>query len=177
MLPFHSSAMSMDLLSPPRIPCWGRGWRRERSAGTFGKPGKRDLLLERLLTPENICDWDIPDSICWGTGPGRGEAWPSPTSPSTACSSCSLSTLCRVVSGRPKCEIGEFLGDCWGGGLQTIVRTPPASPKKTRVPGTLELLLGFSLLLGGECWLTFVGGWVAGLISGDLEAGGETKGL
>ena len=58
-----------------------------------------------------------------------------------------------------------------------MVRTPPASPKKTRVPGTLELLLGFSVLLGGECWLTFAGGWVDGLISGDREEPGEPSGL
>lgn len=82
-----------------------------------------------------------------------------------------------MVSGKPKWEIGEFLGDCCGGGLQTMVLTPPASPKKTLVPGTPELLLGFSDLLGGECGLTFEGGCVEGLIKGEREDPGDTKGL
>jgi hypothetical protein len=62
--------------------------------------------------------------------------------------SCSLSVLRRVVSGSPKLW-GERLGLEWGGGgLHTMVRTPPALPKKTLVPGRPELL-GFSGRLGG----------------------------
>jgi hypothetical protein len=76
--------------------------------------------------------------------------WPSSTSPFTAWMSCSLSVLRRVVSGMPKL-CGDRLGLVeWGGGggLHTMVRTPPAFPKKTLVPGRPELL-GFSGRLAG----------------------------
>ena len=58
-----------------------------------------------------------------------------------------------------------------------MVLTPPASPRKTRVPGGPELLLGFSTFFGGD-----VGTWedelaVEGLISGDREGVGDIRGL
>jgi hypothetical protein len=58
-----------------------------------------------------------------------------------------------------------------------MVLTPPWSPRKTRVPGGPELLLGFSIFFGCD-----VGRWeeelaVEGLISGDLDGVGDNRGL
>ena len=70
--------------------------------------------------------------------------------------------------------MGELRGE-EGGGDQTIVRTPPASPRNTRVPGGPELLLGFSIfILSGEWGIE---DWVVELISGGLEEPGEMSGL
>jgi len=90
--------------------------------------------------------WAEPRKLCARSG--GVAAWPSSTNPFTAWISCSLSVLRRVVSGRPKLW-GDRLGLEWGGGgLHTMVRTPPAFPKNTLVPGRPELL-GFSGRLGG----------------------------
>ena len=58
-----------------------------------------------------------------------------------------------------------------------MVRTPPASPRNTLVPGGPGLLfeVGFSIFIfGGE---RGIGDWVVELISGGLEEPGDTRGL
>ena len=62
-----------------------------------------------------------------------------------------------------------------------MVLTPPASPRKTRVPGVPggpELLLGFSIFLVGDGqWLWWGPAWLEGLTREEREVPGDIRGL